>query len=237
MELQQSSKASTPERVAVESSAHKLVGLHFTIAASLAALGALWVAMGPVSPAQGYVVPPSPYLSCLNDGQSDLKALETSLTPANGATVQEGTLVTFKGTSAVTPGFAVASSPALLSNPDIDGGSGFAQPQPSSSGSSGDQTYTFTSTRATIAPGTIYWDASFSDATLAECAGLAPTTYTTAKRTLTIVPAPTPPAPAPPPAPAEPLPLRVDISVTSSFHLAHPTVTYRVHCTASCTGE
>jgi hypothetical protein len=31
--------------------------------------------------------------------------------------------------------------------------------------------------------------------------------------------------------------LKVDISVTGSFYFAHPTVTYRIHCTASCSGE
>ncbi len=225
----------------MESSTRKLVRdyrsrVAFAISASFVVLGTLgWVVMGSVSSAHGYVS--GEYLRCANDIQSNLGVLERSLTPARGATAQADALVTFTGNSETPPRFAVASSPTLLSSPDIDSGPGSAQPfsEPHA------ETYTFTSTRAAITPGTIYWDASFSSSTIAECASLTPTTYTTAIRTLTILPAPTPPTPPPltppaPPPPATPPQLKVDIRVTG-FHLTHPTVTYRIDCTASCSGE
>ncbi len=222
----------------MESSSRGLVRLYTAIAASLVALGALGLlVMGSVSPAQGYV-PSPPYLNCYNDSQGALGRLEASLTPANGTSVQAGAPVTFSGNASTPVTFAVASSPALLSNPDIDGGPGSAVPI--SSGPSPTYTYMFTSTKATATPGTVYWDASFSSANLVECAGQPPNIYTTAARALTVLPAPvSPPATPPtPPPPAEPPPLQVGISVTtSSFHLAHPTVTYRINCTASCSGE
>jgi hypothetical protein len=225
----------------VELSTRKLVchdrrRVAFAISASFLVLGALgWVVMGSVGSAHGYVS--GEYLNCVNDSQSNLGVLEQSLTPANGATAQAGALVIFTGNSEAPPRFAVASSPALLSSPDIDSGPGSAQPfsEPHV------DTYTFTSTRATITPGIIYWDASFSSSTIAECASPTPTTYTTAIRTLTILPAPTSPTPTPPtpptpPPPATPPQLKVDISVTG-FHRTHLTVTYRIDCTASCSGE
>ncbi|HEY2142041.1 MAG TPA: hypothetical protein VGG98_08275 [Solirubrobacteraceae bacterium] len=98
--------------------------------------------------------------------------------------VQAGTPVTFSGYSGSPVTFAVASSQALLSSPDIDSGAGSAQPE---------QLYTFTSTRATAAPATVYWDASFSSAALKACEGLTPTTYTTQVRTLTVLSPPPPP--------------------------------------------
>ena len=234
----------------MKSSTRKLVSCYhgsvtLAVVASLVVLGGLGSAViGSVSPAQGYVS--APYLICFGDSQSNLRGLEGSLAPAEGATAQVGTLVTFTGGSGASLKFAVASSPALLSSsdigpdpsPDIGSGPGSAQQQPGPPGSPPTYTYTFTSTRAAIAPRTVYWDASFSNATLAGCEGLAPTTYTTPIRTLTILPAPSPPTAPPPtsPPPAEPPPLQVSIRMTSSFHLAHPTVTYRIHCTASCSG-
>jgi hypothetical protein len=110
------------------------------------------------------------------------------LNPAINTIVQAGTPVTFSGNSAASVTFAVASSPALLSSPDLDSGQGSVQPGASS--------YTLTSTKATATPGVlIYWDASFSNATLNGCKGLTPTTYTTSVRTLTVV--------SPPPTEAE----------------------------------
>ncbi len=225
----------------MESSIRKLVRHYrglvtLAITAPFVVLGTLaWVVMGSISSAHGYV--PAPYLNCVNNSQANLSALERSLAPTNSATAQVGALVAFTGNSEVPLRFSVASSPALLSNPDIDSGPGSAQPF--SSREPNVDTYTFTSTRAAITPGAIYWDASFSSATIAECSGLTPTTYTTAIRTLTILPAPALPAPTPPtsPSPGEPPHLKVDISVTGSFHLAHPAVTYRIHCTAGCSGE
>jgi hypothetical protein len=152
----------------------------------LVALGALGCLVVPVSPAHGYVE--APYLACFNNGQGELASLEGSLSPAVNTVVPVGTPVTFSGNSGAPVTFAVASSAALLSSPDIDGGPGTLQP--------GTSSYTFTSTKATVTPGVlIYWDASFSDATLNGCESLTPTIYTTQVRTFTVV--------SPPPAETE----------------------------------
>jgi hypothetical protein len=78
------------------------------------------------------------------------------LLPANGSTVPAGTPVTFSGESTNALTFDIASSEALLASalpsPDIDSGLG------SQSGAH----YEFTSTKATAAPRTIYWRASFT---------------------------------------------------------------------------
>jgi hypothetical protein len=161
---------------------------------TLGALGCLGV---PGSSALEYTAgPPSPSSICFGASQANLGVLEASLSPVNGATVSAGSPVIFSGHSESMPTFAVASSAALLSSPDIDSGQGSAQPQPSSSGPPVVYAYAFSSTKATAAPGTVYWQASFSSAGIAECAGLTPSTYTTAVRTLTVLPLPSPP-PAP----------------------------------------
>ena len=147
-----------------------------SVAGWLLALGALACTIGlPAVPAQGYTVLTPPWYICAGDGEADLSVLEASLSPANAATVTAGSPVTFSGNSPVPLTFAVASSSALLSTPNVD-------MSPS--------TYTFTSTKATATPGTVYWDASFSTATIAACEGLTPTTYTTVARTLTVLPSP-----------------------------------------------
>jgi len=150
----------------------------------LVALGALGcIAARSVSPAQGYV-PSPPYLACFNSSQNDMAVLESSLSPAINAFVQAGTPVTFSGNSGAPVTFAVASSAALLSSPDLDSGLGTLQP--------GTSTYTFTSTKATATPGIlVYWDASFSNAAFTACEGMTPATYTTKVRTFTVV-SPTP---------------------------------------------
>jgi hypothetical protein len=205
------------------------------------AFGALWgVVVGSVSSAQGYMVPPPPGSICAGNGRASLSVLEASLSPANGATVPVGSPVTFSGPSESPVTFAVASSMALLSSPDIDSGPGSAQPEPFSSGPPLIYTYAFISTKATATPGTVYWDASFSDATLAGCEGLSPATYTTHPRTLTVLPAPASPVPTPappPPSPVAPLPVQVSISAPGGFRLAHPSIAYGIHCSASCSGE
>jgi hypothetical protein len=149
----------------------------------LVALAALsCVAVGSVGPAQGYV-PTPPYLTCFNNGQAELALLENSLSPAVNTVVQVGAPVTFSGNSRVPVTFAVASSSALLSGPDIDSVLGTLQ--------QGTSSYAFTSTTATTTPGVlVYWDASFSDATLNGCEGLTPTTYKTSVRTFTVVSSP-----------------------------------------------
>lgn len=146
---------------------------------TLSALG--WI-LGPVGQASGLATP-SPSSICTSASRADQTALEASLYPADGATVQAGTPVTFSGNSASPVTFAVASSSALLSSPDLDSGLASVQPEPASSGP---PLNTFASTKATAAPGNIYWAASFSSAGLAECAGQPPATYTTHARTLTV---------------------------------------------------
>ena len=144
---------------------------------ALAALG--WIVVVFVSPAQGYV-PSPPYLACFNSSEGALVSLGRSLSPANDTYVQAGTPVTFSGNSGAPVTFAIASSSALLSSPDIDSGLGALQP--------GTSSYTFTSTKAAVTPGIlIRWDASFSNATLTACEGMTPKTYTTAVRTFTVV--------------------------------------------------
>ena len=182
--------------------------------------------MASASPVQGYVV--TPYLECFNESQSALASLQASLAPANDATMPVGTPVIFTGRSTATPTFAVASSaPALLASPDIDTGVGSAQPEAASSEPS-TYSYSFTSTKASATPGTVYWDASFSNAGFKDCKGETPQTYTTQPRTLTVLAPPAPAVPStPPPAPlVETSPLQVSISAIGSFHLAHPTALY-----------
>jgi hypothetical protein len=144
----------------------------------LVAFGTLSCAMTvPALPAQGYV--PNSYLACFNSSEADLLSLERSMSPAINAFVQAGTPVTFSGNSGAPVTFVVASSAALLFSPDLGSGPGTLQP-----GTSSD---TFTATTATATPGIlIYWDASFSDATLNGCEGLTPKTYTTHVCTFTV---------------------------------------------------
>jgi hypothetical protein len=125
-----------------------------------------------------------PFTICsLEIRKNELWAEDTPLPgPANGATVPVGTPVTFLGESsrpALT--FSVASSPSLLSSPDIDSGPGSLQP--------GTSLYTFTSTKVAATPRTIYWAASFT-LTPKDCED--PSTLTTPVRMLTVVsPSPT----------------------------------------------
>jgi hypothetical protein len=121
-----------------------------------------------------------PGLVCTLDGEGALKALENSMSPANGATLPAGVPVTFSGEAKVPVTFSVASSAALLSTPDIDGGPASVQ--------SGSSVYTFTSAKATVMPQTVYWTASFSSAEIPSCTGQPLATYTAVTRTLTIVP-------------------------------------------------
>ncbi|HEY5286437.1 MAG TPA: hypothetical protein VIJ50_04970 [Solirubrobacteraceae bacterium] len=138
------------------------------------------VALGSMTEAKAYSAVPSSWAICLASSESDLTALEASLNPANDTSMHAGTPVMFSGSSGALVTFAVASSAASLSTgPDVDEGSGSAQEK---------EIYAFTSTKATAAPGTVYWSASFSDATLSGCEGQTPTTYTTAVRTLTVLP-------------------------------------------------
>jgi hypothetical protein len=133
-----------------------------------------WAASVPVAPAQAS----TPAECTLEKGFAEFVAQDFTLEgPAEGAEVPEGAPVTLLGKSVYGPPltFSVASSPALLPSPDIDGGPGSLQP--------GTSDYTFTSTKATAASRTVYWAASFT-VTLKACE--APSTFTTATRTLTV---------------------------------------------------
>jgi hypothetical protein len=159
----------------------------------LAALGALVCAvMVPAVPARAE----GPGgLNCFSERESTKTIEEYAklLSPAEGATVAAGTPVTFftrgGGESPMT--FMVASSPALLSSPDIDGGLGTMLPR-------GYETELvppeykaeewLTSTKTTATPRTVYWTASFT-LDLRFC-DEPPVTFTLPPRTLTVVPSP-----------------------------------------------
>jgi hypothetical protein len=126
------------------------------------------------SPALAFTWGISPSLACsLNTNGAEIVARDMPPEPANGATVPAGTAVTFSGESNQALTFNVASSPALLSSPDIDSGTG------SQSGTF----YRFTSTKATATPRTIYWTASFTF-TPGECESSS--TFTTPVHTLIV---------------------------------------------------
>jgi hypothetical protein len=121
-----------------------------------------------------------PWLVCFNNTEAaELSVPHLAASPANGATVLVGTPVTFSGEYGHVLTFAVASSPTLLSSPDIGSGPGSLQP--------GTSSYMFTSTKATAMPRTVYWTASFTF-TPGDCEGLA--TFTTPVRSLTVVSSP-----------------------------------------------
>jgi hypothetical protein len=177
---------------------------------------------------------PSEALICIAEAGAALGVVENFLSPANALTVTVGTPVTFSSDSSQPLSFAIASSPALLSTPNVDSGPGSPGPAPPNAG--GTQ-YSFTSTKASASAGTVYWQASFSRAGLPHCTGYAQTEKT-AVRTLTVLPpppVPTPPAPMTAPDLTPPAPVALSIS-SRRFHLVHPTVTYRIKCSEPCTG-
>jgi hypothetical protein len=104
------------------------------------------------------------------------------LIPADGISASQGTQISFSGVSSVPVTFAVASSPTLLSTPDVDAGPGVQQMS-----SSGGSAYTFTSSKAVATAGTVYWTASISNAGLPDCSDAEPTLYTTKVRTMTVM--------------------------------------------------
>ncbi|MGH2853805.1 MAG: hypothetical protein ACRDLF_06400 [Solirubrobacteraceae bacterium] len=163
------------------------------VACALSVLG--YAAAVTACPAQAYTAKLNPQTACNMAAHADLVTLERSLSPSNETTVTAGAPVVFLGSSEAPVMFAVASSPALLSSPDIDSGLGSGQPEPMSSGLL--DTYTFTSTKATAMARTVYWDASFSNANIPECAGMSVSTFTTEARALTVLAPPSSP-PTPP---------------------------------------
>jgi hypothetical protein len=175
------------------------------------------------SPAQGLSFETSQAGLCEAESLSTEAALSPTLDPKDGATVRAGAPVTFSAKSGRPLAFEIASLPTLDSSPDIDGGLGTAEPEAAPSAEHVN-TYTFTSTKATATPRTIYWTASFSDGSIPACAGLSPTpasVYVMPVHALTVLPAP---------------PVRVDIKQSGHLDLTHSTVSYAVHCTTSCSG-
>jgi len=101
------------------------------------------------------------------------------LNPAEGETVQVGTPMTFsaEGGAESPLTFEVASSPTLISDPDVDSGPGVREQL--------GVPYSFTSSKATSVPRTIYWAVTFTRV-LRGCEG-PPVTFTTPVRSLTVV--------------------------------------------------
>jgi len=168
--------------------------------------------------------------------------------PANGTKVAQGSTVTLEAESQWQLHFSLASSETLLSNPDIDQGYGQAQP--------GEQTnrYTFSSTKATAQPGTVYWDASFR-VKLYSCGGEERTFATTVMQqkanTFTVVASAVEPAPLPAPEPPPPSQGTKEgpasswsarstarLALTSARRLSRRfgAIPFIVQCTASCAG-
>jgi hypothetical protein len=140
------------------------------------------VTMAFAVPARAYKAEFSPWVICDAEISSNeiVEQHTTLLSPSDGATVLAGGAVSFSGESGFesTLKFNVASSPTLLSSPDIDSGQGSPQ--------AGSSTYTFLSTKASATPRTIYWDASFTRV-LHGCEG-PPVTFTTPARSLIVQP-------------------------------------------------
>lgn len=150
-------------------------------------------------PASGYTPPELPWANCSGAIGANSTVIEARDLPEEGASVMAGTQVTFSTASVAPVTFSVASSPALLATPDID--RGLAQPRPEE----GIHMQAFTSSRAALTPGTVYWQASFSAEEVPGCAGILSGFITSPVRTLTVEPAPQLPPPPPveaPPAPA-----------------------------------
>jgi hypothetical protein len=184
-----------------------------------------------VIPAQADEAKFQPSAGCSAEIESnELLAAHISGYPANGATVSVGTPVMLSGeSSARALTFSVASSPALLSSPDIDSGAG--------SLALGTSLYAFTSTKATATSRTVYWAASFTVTPMYCDEG--PRTFTTPARTITVVPSTEGPA-KPPYEEAEEV-------VTGSVSLDGPTIavqhsgeaTVKLTCTgnSTCSGR
>ncbi len=146
--------------------------------ASLVAAAALGCAVVvPVISTQAYTAKIEPWEICSSATAALEAAAEHGLDPPNGEEVPAGAPVTLSVQSLGEPLiFSIASSPALLSTPDIDSGLGSLQSAASE--------YTFTSSKATTTPRTIYWDTSFT-VTPEDCE--APRTFTTPVRSLVVV--------------------------------------------------
>lgn len=121
---------------------------------------------------------------CMNEQISEQDVIEQSLSPIDGATAQVGVPVTFSAEAYGPLTFAIASSSEALATPDIVSGAGVAS---GSTGAEGHPVYSFETTLT--APGTVYWQTSYSTAPLAECASFPAFVDRTAVRTLPVEPA------------------------------------------------
>jgi hypothetical protein len=177
----------------------------------------------------------------------ELAAEYAPLSPADGATAQAGSAVTFTVETDVSNPqvrFDIASSAASLTNPDIDSGAGVQQ----GGGSGGTTTYTFTSTKAAAKARTVYWQVAFTH--VLESCGNSPVTVRTPVRTLKVVgeapggggssgeehkagsPSTSWSSPT-----ASPAHLRVGITAVRVLDLRRPVLAYLIDCTARCVGH
>jgi hypothetical protein len=188
------------------------------------------------SPANGYSPPELSWANCSGNIAALTTVLEVRAMPQQDANVTAGDSVRFSAPSELPLTFAVASSPALLANPNIDQGLG----QPSQP----EHMQLFTSLKAAATAGTVYWQVSFEAAEVPECAGVSSGLISIPPRTLVVGPALVPapvlvPAPLLVPQEKTPTPPAADFSAAirpSSVNTHHPTVAFRVRCTASCVG-
>jgi len=199
---------------------------------SLATLATAALVAALASPASGYSPPELPWANCSGNIAATTTVLEVRALPQDGAKVTAGEPVTFSAPSKLPLTFAVASSPALLANPNIDQGLGIGQP------SQLEDIQTFTSLNAAATARTVYWEVSFEAAEEPECAGLESGLISIPPRALVVEPAPTP-LPQAQPSTQAPTPPADDFSAVitpSSVNTHHPTVAFRVRCTSSCVG-
>jgi hypothetical protein len=140
--------------------------------------------------AHAAIFPQDPEAGCSDQASSSFRVMEYWLAPPSGTTVTAGTPVTFSARSATPLTIAVASSPELVSSPDIDSGTTSRVPFTEEPGPQTSFTYTYTSAVAANTPGTVYWQATASSAYVEPCAGFAPFFYRTDIRVLQILPAP-----------------------------------------------
>jgi hypothetical protein len=188
----------------------RLVG--FTVLAWLTAVGG--------SPATAHAFPENPEGGCFAQASSGFAVTESWLAPPSNTTVIAGTPVTFSTRSEAPLTIAVASSPALISSPDVDSGITSRVPFTEEPAPQTSFIYSYTSTVAANSPGTVYWQATMSSKDIEPCAGFAPFFHQSAIRTLRVLPAP------------------VEVSIEGPAGLSRaPTVTYSVRCTATCTGD
>jgi hypothetical protein len=180
-----------------------------------------WLAMTGLLPVRAHAaIPENPEGGCQAQASSSFNVMESWLSPPNGTTVTADSPITFSTHSETPLTIAVASSPSLISNPDIDSGTMSRVPFTEEPGPQTSFTYTYTSAAASNMPGTVYWQATTSSAYIEPCASFAPFLFRTDIRTLHILPAP------------------VEVSIERSIGLSRTqAVTYSIRCTITCTGD